>query len=190
MRRLQPLLVAGCLAAGAASALGDLGPLQRAGLAGIALLAALLVLRGARTRAVDARGRDPEAPAPPRRPGSRRRRTQALDERLAAITQRIDAFQAELARVSRAHTLAEVATNDQLTDLQRHLAELEATNLTLGRELETLRRQQIRHLARLRSTVAGQREALSLLQTTLGTTRAGVQEQPFAGPAPAEPNGA
>lgn len=62
--------------------------------------------------------------------------------------------------MSRAHTLAEIGTKEQL-------GELEAANRALHREIESLRRHQAQHLARLRSAVAEQREALSALEQAL-----------------------
>lgn len=97
----------------------------------------------------------------------RQRRT--LEERLSAIAQQLDGFERKLADLSRAHTVAEAARNEELAELRRRLAELEASNVEQDETIRLLRRQRAERLTRLRRTIAGQREALSGLERALET---------------------
>lgn len=92
-----------------------------------------------------------------------------LETRLAAIVRQIEGYEKKLGDVSRAHTLAELETRNQLTALHERLAHLEEVNRTQREQIEALQAQHADRMARIRSTVADQREALAGLETTLGS---------------------
>lgn len=92
-----------------------------------------------------------------------------LEARLAAIVFQLEGYEQKLGDISRAHTLAELETRNRLTELHERLAHLERVNQTQREQIEALQAQHADRMARIRSTVADQREALAGLETTLET---------------------
>jgi DNA repair ATPase RecN len=94
-------------------------------------------------------------------------RSRDLDTRLAAIIRQLESYEQRLGDVSRAHTVAELETRSQLTELHERLTELEAVNRGQREQIEALQAQNADRIARIRSMVESQREALAGLETAL-----------------------
>lgn len=185
MSRFRLLLISGCLAVAVASALSGYQLSLRATLVGAALVAAVLLL-ALRRNSVQVRTAvaAPSEAAPAQESGAARhgaprpRRlfgrqgTDTLDLRISAIARQIEGYEQKLLEMARAQTVADLARQQELVDVRRQLAQLQAVNDEQRATIASLHQQHARRLARLQETMAGQREALADLESTLETALA------------------
>jgi hypothetical protein len=196
--RFRLFLVAGCLATAAASALSGFQLSLRAALVGAALVAAVLLLALRR----DAVELSPAHTGPPETaptegseaPGHqtrvprrilRRRDTEALDARISAIARQLERYEEKLREMSRAQAVADLARNEELYDVRQQLARLHAVNEEQRATISSLHEQHAGQLARLRTTMNGQREAMASLESALETALA-TEPDSLATPATAD----
>ncbi len=83
------------------------------------------------------------------------------------MARQLDAYEKKLGELLRAQTTAEFARREELADLQRRLAQLEAANLERDDTIRGLELARVNRLTRLRHTIADQRRALEGLEQTL-----------------------
>jgi flagellar biosynthesis chaperone FliJ len=199
MSRLRLFLITGCLAIAAASTLSGIQLSFRAALVGAALVAAVLLLAIRRDPVVvhhpgvtppdSPSAREPRVPqqgaAAPRR-RFRRRNTDELDARVAAIARQLEGYEETVRELSRVQAAADIATKHELGNLQQQLAQLEAANEEQRATIASLREQHAQRLARLHDTVAGQRKALESLESTLETALAPALDAQTAATDPAD----